>query len=136
MLKGNDRRGLRAPWRIRAIGSSANRGRQTRTFESFVLLLLLLAPGAAAAPSLATGPLIEVGAGAHPHAAVLANGGFVVVWEAAPDHGPATPSTLHARLFDAQGAPIGREIELLRPVGQLLDGVAALPTGFVVVWEE
>jgi hypothetical protein len=100
------------------------------------LLLLLLAPGAAAAPSLATGPLIAVGSGAHPHAAVLAGGGFVVVWEAAPDQGPATPSTLHARLFDARGVAVSREIELLRPAGQVLGGVAALPAGFVVVWDQ
>src|ERR1700720_4437275 len=100
------------------------------------LLLLLMAPGAAAAPGLATGPLIAVGTGAHPHAAVLADGGFVVVWEAAPDGGPATPSPLHARLFDARGVAISREIELLRPVGQVLGGVAALPTGFVVVWDQ
>jgi hypothetical protein len=100
------------------------------------LLLLLLAPDAAAAPSLATGPLIAVGTGAHPHAAVLAGGGFVVVWEAAPDQGPATPGTLHARLFDARGVAISKEIELLRPVGQVLGGVAALPAGFVVVWDQ
>src|ERR1700732_1886972 len=107
-----------------------------RTLESCVLLLLLLSPGAAAAPSLATGGLIEVGTGAHPHAAALADGGFVVVWEAAPEHGPATPNTLHARLFDAQGVAISRVIELLRPVGQVLGSVAALPTGFVVVWDQ
>jgi len=107
-----------------------------RTLESCVLLLLSLSPGAAASPSLATGPLIEVGTGAHPHAAALADGGFVVVWEAAPEHGPATPNTLHARLFDAQGVAISRVIELLRPVGQSLGGVAALPTGFVVVWDQ
>jgi hypothetical protein len=112
-----------------------------RAFETCLLLLLLLAPGAAAAaaPSLAGGPLIDVGAGAHPHAAFLAGGGFVVVWEAAPDQGPATPSTpstLHARLFDAGGVPVGSEIELLRPVGQVLGGVAALPAGFVVVWDQ
>jgi len=111
-----------------------------RPFAScmLVLLLLLLAPGAAAAaaPGLAAGPLIAVGTGAHPHAAVLADGGFVVVWEAAPEHGPATPGTLHARLFDARGEAISEEIELLRPVGQVLDGVAALPTGFVVVWDQ
>src|ERR1700724_1341755 len=111
-----------------------------RAFKACVLLLplllLLLAPDAAAAPGLATSPLIAVGAGAHPHAAVLADGGFVVVWEAAPEHGPATPGTLHARLFDARGVAVSREIELLRPVGQALGGVAALPTGFVVVWDQ
>jgi hypothetical protein len=107
-----------------------------RAFEICLLLLLLLAPGAAAVPVLVAGPLVDVGAGAHPHAAVLADGGFVVVWEAAPEHGPATPGTLHARLFDARGEATGGEIELLRPVGQILDGVAALPTGFVVVWEQ
>jgi hypothetical protein len=111
-----------------------------RVFKNCILLLpllvLLLAPDAAAAPGLATSPLIAVGVGAHPHAAVLADGGFVVVWEAAPEHGPATPGTLHARLFDARGVAVSREIELLRPVGQVLDGVAALPTGFVVVWDQ
>jgi hypothetical protein len=107
-----------------------------RAFEICLLLLLLLAPGAAATPGLVAGPLIDVGTGAHPHAAVLPGGGFVVVWEAAPDHGPATPSTLHARLFDARGVAISREIELLRPVGEVLGGVAALPAGFVVVWDQ
>ncbi|HVR11882.1 MAG TPA: hypothetical protein VMW75_27825 [Thermoanaerobaculia bacterium] len=107
-----------------------------RRLASCILALALLPHGAAATPGLATGPLIAVGTGAHPHAAALPAGGFVVVWEAAPDHGPATPNTLHARLFDARGVAIGGEIELVRPVGQALAGVAALPSGFVVVWEQ
>ncbi|HVT61444.1 MAG TPA: hypothetical protein VHR45_23985 [Thermoanaerobaculia bacterium] len=46
------------------------------------------------------------------------------------------PDTLRARLFDRDGAPTSGEIVLLRPVGQHLSSVVALPGGFAVVWDQ
>jgi hypothetical protein len=105
--------------------------------QPLVAVLLLLSwwlPGAAGAGPL--GPEVLVGNarssdpnGTPPVAvAAFADGGFVVVWNA--------PDTLRARLFDRHGAPASGEIPLVRPFGQDLDAVAALPNGFVVVWEQ
>ncbi|HEY0782547.1 MAG TPA: hypothetical protein VGE98_08840, partial [Thermoanaerobaculia bacterium] len=95
--------------------------------------LLSAAPAAAASPALQVGPAVRVGLGTAPQVAVFADGAFVVVWSG---HSASGAATLHARLFDRAGAPKSGEIELLRPAGQVLDGVAALPNGFVAVWEQ
>jgi hypothetical protein len=61
-------------------------------------------------------------------AAAFPDGGFVVVWNA--------PDALRAQLLDHDGAPIGGEIKLVRPAGQVVDAVATLLGGFVVVWDQ
>lgn len=107
-----------------------------RTLARAALLPLLLFPSLlSAAPPLQAGPAFKVGAGGGSQVAVFPDGGFVVVWNALSNQQP-NAGTLYARLFDRKGRAVTGEIEILRPAGQIVDSVAALPNGFVVVWDQ
>jgi hypothetical protein len=98
--------------------------------------LLSLPAALAAAPPVQAGPVLRVGAGGAVHAAVFADGGFVVVWSTAGNRAPHA-QTLHARIYGSKGSPAGPELEILRPAGQVVDSVATLADGgFVVAWEQ
>jgi hypothetical protein len=105
-----------------------------RSRRSAVLALSLLLGVALALPSAfgaalrPAGPTTQVGHGFGPRVAFFVDGGFVVAWNA--------PDTLRARLFDRDGVPVSDEIALVRPFGQFLSSVAALPAGFVVIWDQ
>lgn len=86
---------------------------------------------AAATPVVPVGSVLQVGTGEGPQVGVFTDGGFVVVWNG------SSPDTLRARFFDAKGVARSGAIQLLRPAGQILDSMAALPTGgFVAVWDQ
>jgi hypothetical protein len=100
--------------------------------KALVLLAVLALCGAlsaSAAPVVPVGSVLAVGIGYGPQVGVFADGGFVVVWNAS--------NALRARFFDANGAAKSGALQLVRPAGQILDSVAALPTGgFVAVWDQ
>jgi hypothetical protein len=126
--------------------------RNGRLILLLVLLALAVSPPAlvAAGPPLPAGPEIRVNRGeaglfCNPQVAVFPDGGFVVVWTAAPDGtDPSTcfyglaNSVLHARLFAADGSPTSGELRLVRPFGpQLAGSVAALADGsFLVAYQQ
>jgi hypothetical protein len=104
-------------------------GSWSRALFSGIWLFAAAAGEAAPADALApSGPVILVGEGVNGRVAMFSDGGFVVVWNA--------PDTIRAQFFDHHGVPTSGAIALLRPAGQLLTSVAALPDGFVVVWEQ
>jgi large repetitive protein len=100
-----------------------------------LVVALLLVPGALFGLTGPSGPEIRVavaGAPTFPLTAVFPDGGFVVAWTTG-----AKTSVIHARLFDASGAPASGELRLVQPANQWLDGLALTTDGgFVVVWEQ
>ncbi|HEY0783789.1 MAG TPA: hypothetical protein VGE98_15125 [Thermoanaerobaculia bacterium] len=101
-----------------------------------VLLVLMLVPAALLAVT-PVGPEVSVrvqqgGRATHPLVGVFADGGFVVAWTT------GSPKTvIHARLFDATGAPASGEFRLAQPANQYLDDLAVMPGGdFLLVWEQ
>ncbi len=107
-----------------------------------VMVGVALAPVAPAAAAPVLGPEIRVSVSrvdsqGAPRVGVFADGGFVVVWEAAAGGASTGPIVMHARLFGANGQPVSGEFLLARPANLLaLDGVAADGNDrFAVVWD-
>ena len=108
------------------------------TGATSILLLLLAAAALSAGPLSPAGPEIPVGVGStpvftfdrsgQPGMAVFPDGGFVVVWQGL--------AGIRGRLFDRDGVPQTAELPLLLPRNQVIDGVAVVPGGFVVVWDQ
>jgi hypothetical protein len=70
----------------------------------------------------------------------LASGGYFMAWvDNGGDGSDGSGSAIKAQIFDGAGAKVGTELAVNTSVtgGQILPGVAGLPSGgFVIVWED
>jgi hypothetical protein len=111
---------------------------RTAIVTGATLSLALAASALSAGPLLPAGPEIPVGVSGpfvstdyrsgQPRMAIFPDGGFVVVWQEI--------GGIRGRLFDRNGVPQTGELQLLRAHSQTIDGVAVVPAGFVVVWDQ
>jgi len=72
-----------------------------------------------------------------PSVAVTDDGGFIITWRG--HKGQGTVLGIHARLFDASGAPLGADVEIASQEDINYGGprAAALPDGkYVIIWQE
>jgi hypothetical protein len=140
-----------APASVRALLAGQSRATEPPAGVTTRALPGAGSPFPAAGPPLPFGPEIRVnrssaGVQGNPQVGVFPDGGFVVVWTAAPGGNLATTcgfsggtqASLRARVFGPDGAPAGGVFQPVRPFGtQLADSVAALADGsFVVVYDQ
>jgi hypothetical protein len=118
--------------------------RMNRATAAAAVLLSLTSPGLLAASLAPVNAEIPVSLQfttqpLGPQVAFFPDGGFVVAWTVLPEPPfarPGVPPTLHARLFDGNGAATSGEFRLVKAANQRLDGVAAVADGFVALWDQ
>jgi hypothetical protein len=108
-----------------------------RSIDRILLALIVLLPATGRAQLVASGPEFQVNSHTTtfesdtygPRVGAAADGSFVVSWQLGEDDRAA------ARLFDASGAPIGPDFEVLEPLSYRQQLAVAPDATFTVVWE-